>query len=222
MVQTVILGIVHVFTTRTGTEFSLEKYLNTLTTDGLALSVSIIVSAVAGLVLVFAFIKARKGLTFAQYLSLKPISLKTVLMSIGIPIALTIVIGVLSSYFLPPQQDDFMTEAYKNSIYPALFWIAVVVFGPAFEEIFFRGFVFIGLKESRIGAAGAVILTSLAWAVLHIQYEWTGIVSIFVLGIVMGVVRLKTGSLWSTLIMHMTWNLLATVAIVLSINGIGN
>jgi membrane protease YdiL (CAAX protease family) len=67
-----------------------------------------------------------------------------------------------------------MLDAYRNTAWPPLFWIAVVIFAPAFEEFLFRGFSFIGLQKSRLGSAGATILTALVWAVLHIQYNWLG------------------------------------------------
>jgi membrane protease YdiL (CAAX protease family) len=96
----------------------------------------------------------------------------------------------------------------------------VVIFAPLFEEIFFRGFVFVGLKQTRLGAVGTIALTSLTWALLHIQYDIYGMATILILGIAFGIIRFKTGSLWSTLFLHFIWNTLAMVSTILYINGI--
>jgi uncharacterized protein len=222
IVQAIILLIVHIFTTGVGTEFNVQQFTESLTNDGLALAISTIVSALVGILLIIVFIKARRGLSITEYLGFKPISRKTILIAVSIPIVLTVLFELLANFFIGDQSGGFMVDAYKNTSFPALFWIAMVVFAPAFEEALFRGFLFIGLKESRVGSIGAIIITAMIWAVLHIQYDPTIMVVIFALGIVMGVVRLKTGSIKSTFLIHVTWNLLAMVGTVLYLNGIGN
>jgi len=107
--------------------------------------------------------------------------------------------------------SEFTTEVYDTSVWPVLFGIAVVVFAPAFEETFFRGFLFAGLRQSPIGTAGAVALTAAMWTLLHIQYEASGMSIIFFLGIVLGIVRYKTGSLWTVILIHALWNLFAVL-----------
>ena len=87
--------------------------------------------------------------------------------------------------------------------------MATVIFAPVFEEVFFRGFLFEGFRYSKMGAAGAIFVTSLVWAGFHMQYGLLQIASIFVLGIILGVVRYRTGSLWAPLAMHVFNNLLA-------------
>jgi uncharacterized protein len=92
-----------------------------------------------------------------------------------------------------------------------------VIFAPAFEEALFRGFLFAGFSQSRIGVPGTVILTSLLWASLHIQYDLYNIAMIFFLGIGLGIVRAKTNSLWSTFLMHGFWNLVAVILVAFNI-----
>jgi uncharacterized protein len=98
----------------------------------------------------------------------------------------------------------------------------VVVFAPAFEEAFFRGFLLVGLKDSKIGSIGAVCLTAAVWASLHFQYDFYGMLTVLVLGIVLGTVRLRTGSLWSSILIHSFWNLIAMLGTALTVNGILN
>jgi membrane protease YdiL (CAAX protease family) len=90
----------------------------------------------------------------------------------------------------------------------------VVIFAPLFEESFFRGFLFEGFRQSRLGVTGAILLTSIGWALLHsLQYNIYSIIWIFMLGIAMGVVRVRTGSIWSTFIMHALVNIVATAEV---------
>ena len=115
--------------------------------------------------------------------------------------------------------SSFMTDTYNTAGWLPLLWVAVVIFAPAFEEAFFRGFLFVGLQRSRIGAAGTILLTSLVWASLHLQYNVIGMATIVLLGLVLGVVRLKTKSLWNTIIFHSLWNLTALVFTAISLRG---
>ncbi len=200
----------------------LSRFIQSLTTNGLLISVSTIVSGIAGAGLIVLFISIRKNISIADYLGLKPIGLKTILVLLGI------IVGLLAASFgleqvidVSEQNFNFMVQTYETAVWLPLLWIAVVIFAPVFEEMFFRGFLLVGLKESRIGALGAVALTSITWAALHIQYNAFGLISILVLGIVMGIVRLKTGSLWSTIFLHSLWNAMAMVQTALYVNGIG-
>ncbi len=128
--------------------------------------------------------------------------------------------GVCGQFFPDVSNDQIMLDAYSGMSSPIWFWIAVVIFAPAFEEGFFRGFLFVGLKQSRLGAIGTIILTAAFWAILHIQYNPFGIGVIFVLGIVLGIVRVKTNSLSYPLIMHAIWNLGQTILMFLLVRGI--
>jgi hypothetical protein len=100
-----------------------------------------------------------------------------------------------------------------------LFWIGVIIFAPAFEEVFFRGFLFEGFRYSRIGVVGAIVLTSLIWAALHMQYDPFEMFLVFLMGLLLGILRYKTGSLWSPLLMHSLNNLAATIELVLYVGG---
>lgn len=99
----------------------------------------------------------------------------------------------------------FVIEAYRSARTSGAVWlfaIALVVAAPLAEEIVFRGFVFRGLAASRAGVAGAILIPSGIWAAMHVQYETFYIVQIFLLGIVFGVLRWKSGSLWLTIVLH--------------------
>jgi membrane protease YdiL (CAAX protease family) len=213
IVQVIVHGTVSVITFRSNPLDNIEEFIKSLATNGLAISLSTIVAVPIGIILIVIFVKLRKGITLTEYLGLQPISLKTLLLLLAVPIGLVLILGLLSTYLVKSDNPGFMEEAYANSTWPALFWIAVVIFAPAFEEALFRGFAITGLRQSLLGAKGAVILTSLIWALLHIQYDWFGMATIMIIGLVLGIVRIKTGALWGPLLIHSTWNLLQMVAL---------
>jgi uncharacterized protein len=194
----------------------LMELIRGLTTDGLLISLATILGGIAGVGFIVLFIKIR-GVAVAEYLGLHPITWKTFFAVLGIGVGLLILSSVLGQYFSDGENAGFTMDAYKSSVWPPLLGIAVVVFAPAFEEGLFRGFLLVGLARTRIGAVGAILITAAGWAALHIQYNIFGMVSILVLGIAFGIVRVKTGSLWSTLILHAFWNLAAIIAIATSI-----
>ena len=199
-------------------EAGIQDLLESLSTNGLAISISTIVAAPVGILMTFLFIRMRRGLSVPEYLGLKSFSKKTLPLLLLIPVALTTVVELIGIFTTEPEDAGFMLEAYKNSVVPALFWISVIIFAPAFEEVLFRGFIFKGLVRSRIGSAGTIFLTALVWSLFHFQYNLSGVALVFIIGLILGIVRIKTGSLWGPIIIHSVWNLLQMVMLVLYLN----
>jgi membrane protease YdiL (CAAX protease family) len=90
-------------------------------------------------------------------------------------------------------------------------WLSTVIVAPAGEEALFRGFLFRGWVRSKRAAWPAIVIISLLWAGLHIQYDWTGILQIFVSGLVLGWMRWRSGSTLLTFFMHALFNLEGTL-----------
>ena len=49
--------------------------------------------------------------------------------------------------------------------------ISVLIIAPIVEEFIFRGFLFSQLSRTRLGAWGAVSISSFLWTIIHFQYE---------------------------------------------------
>ena len=96
--------------------------------------------------------------------------------------------------------------------------MALIVAAPLGEEFLFRGFLLEGFRHPWLGTFGAVLLTSVLWAALHMQYVYFGIVMILAVGIFLGYCRLKTGSLWLCIWLHAFMNLVATVELLIYLN----
>jgi uncharacterized protein len=190
-----------------------------LVTDhlGLLIAVGGIGSSIAGTLLILAVIKVRKGRSIGEYLGLKRVGWRTLLLCLLITAVYLVLVAVVGSLANIQDEDTgVLVDAYNTSVWPALFWISVVVFAPLFEEPLARGFLFEGFRHSRLGLIGAVILTSLVWTVLHAGYSLFSLGAIFFFGIVLGYVRYWTGSLWSTMLMHGFYNLIGVTVIALS------
>jgi hypothetical protein len=114
-----------------------------------------------------------------------------------------------------------MVDAYKTASSLPILLLAIIVVAPIFEEIFFRGFLFQGIRYSRLGPMGAVGITSFFWAIIHLQYDIYGITTVFALGILFGIARLKTDSIHLLMVMHSLAGLVATVETALTIHFTG-
>jgi hypothetical protein len=103
-----------------------------------------------------------------------------------------------------------------------VFVLAVTVLAPIGEEIVFRGFLFRVLADSRLGVAGAVMLTSLVWASLHTDKSWEGMAATFFTGLVWGWLRWRTQSTLATITVHFLNNLVAAAGITAAAFGAGS
>ena len=68
-----------------------------------------------------------------------------------------------------------------------------------------------GWSESKLGVAGAIFLSSLAWTSLHLQYDWFFFGEVFSIGLLLGYLRYRTNSTWLTIALHGASNLAATI-----------
>lgn len=164
-------------------------------------------AAMGGMVFVVPFvlgiIKFKQGAIMREYLSLNGFRLATLMLSIVTFIVLYLSIGVLTELLGAKETPDFMLNLeYPTLLSKMLLVIAVVVAAPIVEEVVFRGFLLKGFANSFLGVHGAVVLTSLLWAVIHGQYEFIYLFMIFLIGIVFGYARVMTNSLYIPMIMH--------------------
>ncbi len=100
---------------------------------------------------------------------------------------------------------------------PWLFVLAIpaLVFGaPLAEEITFRGPLFSALEKSRVGKIGAVVITAALWAAAHgLTAPPVFVGLLFVMGLGLGVMLLRFGSLWVTIGCHSAWNLFSAIGL---------
>jgi uncharacterized protein len=107
------------------------------------------------------------------------------------------------------QLQSYTTAAAAGWL-PPMFAAAILI-APAGEEAVFRGFLFRGWVRSPRSVWPAIIVISILWAMLHIQYDWTGVLQIFVVGLFLGWMRWRSGSLVLTFLLHALFNLEGTM-----------
>lgn len=180
---------------------------------GLTISLSVIMGLPA--VLAALWIATRVSRTpFADYLALRWTSWSNLL--IGIAALVVVVMGwdLLSRATGRDAAPGFMTEVLKSAEADGALWLLVIAFcvaAPITEEFFARGFLYRGWSESALGPIGAILLSSLVWTALHLQYDWFFFGEVFSIGLLLGYLRYRSGSTWLTVVVHSLNNLAATL-----------
>ena len=85
----------------------------------------------------------------------------------------------------------------------ALLAFTAVVLAPLFEETIFRG-ALLPVLATRLGPLPGVLLSGLLFAMAHISVG--ELAPLTVLGVGLGLVRLRSGRLWPSVLMHGLWN----------------
>lgn len=90
----------------------------------------------------------------------------------------------------------------------------MVVIGPWFEEVLYRGFLFAALRN-RFGAPAAIIGSSVVFAISH-AYSLHGTLIVFAIGLLLGWIRHRTGNLTASFAAHAGNNLLQSIPYLLT------
>ena len=160
----------------------------------------------------FAFAVRLARVPFGEYMALRRAKWRDILVGVGALAAVLMVAG-LGATLSGQETPDFMTETFRTArdagMLP-LFFFSFAVLAPVQEELFFRGFLYRGLSAS-IGPWVTIVLTSAVWSVVHLQYEWFFVAEIFLLGVVFGWLRMRSGSTILTMLLHGGMNMLAVL-----------
>ena len=188
-----------------------EDLLAAAAQNGTLISIATLITAVVCCGLIAGVVKLKKGSTVGEYLSLGGVPVRTYLNWLGATAVLVVLTDLTTTALGRPVVPEFMSEVYATAQPVWLLWIALVVGAPLFEETFFRGFLLAGLKDSVLRPAGAVVATSVLWSLLHLQYDAFGILTVFAMGLLFGLARIRTGSLLVPMVLHAAVNLTATI-----------
>lgn len=179
-----------------------EELIDKLEFDATVFSLSTIFTFIIVSIALCGVIKLKKNADLRSYLALNRSGVSDIRYWV-VATLIFIAISDTVTYLLgKPIVPEFMSNIYDSTDHLWLLLIALVVAAPVFEELFFRGFLISGLSSTFMGPLGAVFLTSISWAVIHVQYDLYGVFIIFIVGILLGVARLKTNSLFVPIIMH--------------------
>ena len=180
---------------------------------GLTISLSVIMGLPAVLAALWLAIHLSRT-PFNDYLALR--GMKWTDLLIGVVALVVLVLGwdQLSRATGRDATPGFMMDVLKSASADGALWLLVIAFcvaAPVTEELFARGFLFRGWSESFLGPYGAILLSSIVWTSLHLQYEWFFFGEVFSIGLLLGYLRYRTRSTWLTIILHGLNNLGAVV-----------
>ncbi len=101
-----------------------------------------------------------------------------------------------------------ITEFFKDRPSALLLGAFGILVAPLMEELLFRGFLYPALARWT-GATASLIITASAFTLLHgaqLGYSWAPLLLIFVVGFILTVTRIRTNSVATCVIVHMTYN----------------
>ena len=197
------------------------EHLPDFGSDGTAVSLFIIISAPVQVALLTLF-AARTGGSAVDYLGLTLPRRAEIMFGIA-AVAVLIVAGdslsaLLGRAIVPQFQSDLYRSASAAGSLPLL-WLAIVVVTPIGEEMLFRGFLFRGWLRSPREVWPVIVVTSLIWAMLHVQYDWYVMSQEFTVGLLLGWLRWASGSTVLTMLLHGTVNIEAMIETIWSLHG---
>jgi membrane protease YdiL (CAAX protease family) len=196
---------------------ALASAIRVVVGSGLTISLSVITGLPVVLAALWVAIRFTRT-PFSEYLALRPTSWTNLL--IGVVALIVLVLGwdMLSRATGREVEPGFMGDVMKSARADGALWLLVVAFcvaAPVSEELFARGFLYRGWSESFLGPVGAIVLSSMVWTVLHLQYDWYFLGEVFSIGLLLGYLRYRSNSTWLTIILHGLNNLAAVVQTIL-------
>lgn len=173
---------------------------------GLGLAIGTLIAAPFGILMTWWIARWQADRPVREYLGLRWPTIGQALLWTAALFLVGAGYEALSRWLDRPPVPDFMLEIVRTAVYPALLWLAVAVAAPIVEEILFRGYLYQGLRRSRLRAPGAILVSSLLFALPHLQYDLFDISSVLALGLVFGLARWHSGSTYLPIGLHILSN----------------
>jgi uncharacterized protein len=190
-------------------EQTLQDWVTGSNESGSLTAVFLVLVALMGVPMSLLAARLRKGTRLVGYFAFRSVPRQAVWRWVMASLLLALCWDIVAGLAGRPVVTDFMRQNIETTHSDLLLLLALVVAAPAFEEVLFRGFAFAGLSKSALGARGAIVVTALAWALIHLQYDWIDKGAVFLFGLLLGWARVRSGSLWTPLLVHAALNALA-------------
>lgn len=197
--------------------------------DGTVTSYAMMFTLVALLVIIYAVVRwrihsvshasvmpadfknASASYKVANYLGFKPFALNVAIGFIGLWLLFVISTETLT-YILEKNPTAFVDDLYDSANPKWLLIVTMVIVAPIYEEVMFRGILWSAVREQFAGSKGAwvaTITTSVLFSIIHLQYEFYEMSVIFILALLLGYARSRSGSLYVPILLHIINNGLA-------------
>ena len=180
--------------------------------NGKVVALSVLASTPVVIALCLGAAYLRNGISLKQYFALRWPPWRTVFGWLAVFFVFMITVDLLLMFMKGEATEKFMTDVLKSAgwMMPLLL-VAIAIGAPISEEFFFRGFLYAGLNNSWLRAPGAVVVSALLFASIHLQYDLQGVLFVLLAGMFFGVARWKTDSLWVPILLHSFMNIVATI-----------
>ena len=222
IITAIFIGVTYSLLGTSGTDSAFEVWMQQNPVEVSILSdektiISPVESAVSYLITVplqiwFIFwLLRRRKIDLSKNLGLYHFNRNALIYSLVAYLILYLVLTVYSYAFQISPPEEFI-KLMKATPF-LLNFLMVVIGAPIVEELLFRGFLFSQLKTTKLGVNGSIILTSLIWTSIHLQYDLFLLIPIFLLGLFLGYLMHKYNSLYLVIIVHAVHNLQATLFI---------
>ncbi|MFM1814208.1 MAG: hypothetical protein RLZ98_903 [Pseudomonadota bacterium] len=171
----------------------------------------IALGVVQAAVLPLVFMAARRGKASAiEVLALdRPLPGARELVTALGGMMLIVVPYTLAVMILSPDTMARDLKPFAQMLRSDWWWLVLIVVGigaPLMEELLFRGFLQSALARSRIGFAGASLVSTTAWSALHWGYSVAGLIEVFLIGLYFCWLLWRSGSLWVPMLCHGIYN----------------
>lgn len=161
-----------------------------------------------------------RGVVHDFGLSFRPMDLS------GLPIGVAVQVLVLPLLYWPileltgQTSDDLsaparaLSDKAENPLGWILLTFIVVVGAPIVEELFFRGLLLRSLQKRGLSDVAACIVSAAVFAAIHLQpLQFVGL---FVIGLVLAVMAVRTGRLGMSIVTHAGFNAASVVLLYLT------
>lgn len=164
---------------------------------------TVVVSQGAILIPALIYIKKREG-SIAEKLGIKKIKPATIVLSLLFTLAVWPIFtfaNIVSQFFVPNTMIEVMEQGLGMS--NGTMFLVVAIIGPIFEEVVFRGVFNKGYKGVT-SAFRAGLISALFFGIVHMNLNQMSYA--FVIGFAFAMINTASGSLWTSIIMHITIN----------------
>ncbi|MBM3783121.1 MAG: CPBP family intramembrane metalloprotease [Acidobacteria bacterium] len=152
-----------------------------------------------------------KGLSAPRELELGWPGGPAVLQYLALGPALTLGVGVLGNLLKANDLNvNLIKDILADPIARPMLLLFGVTIGPLVEEMLFRG-ILLPVAARTLGVAGALLLTSVPFALIHgpqYSWSWQHLVLLVGVSVAFGVVRLRSGSTMASTLTHGAYNLM--------------
>jgi membrane protease YdiL (CAAX protease family) len=221
LLQVIVSAAFIEWTNPGASEEEFERLIESADRNGTILGVATCASTLVCVPLILGVIRLKRGASVRSCLGMSAVDRRQMIRWILALFAFIVATDLLSLALDRPIVPEFLPAIYSTASPRWLLWLALLACAPLFEEMFFRGFLYGGLEASRLGAIGAILITSILWAIVHAQYGAYEIATIVCLGVLLGAARFRTGSIVVPLVLHSLANLVATIEMLLTTTATG-